>query len=107
MRRDVVKFVQECTTGEPSKYFVTTPFGLLQPISLPAQLRDKATMDFIEGLPCSGGWNTILVVVDWLSKYVHFLGLKHSSTAVSVAGQFAKEIIRLHGLPYSIIFDWD
>ena len=103
MQKDVLKFVQECSICQQNKYLATTPSGLLQSISLPAQIWDEVTMDFIEGLPRSEGLDTILVVVDRLSKYAHFLGLKHPFTAVSVAGQFAREIICLHGLPQSII----
>lgn len=105
MHKDVTRFVQECTICQQNKYLATTPAGLLQPIPLPAQVWEEVTLDFIEGLPRSEGWDAILVVVDRLSKYAHFIGLKHPFSAVSVAGIFVREIVRLHGIPQSIISD--
>lgn len=64
-------------------------------------------MDFIGGLPKSQGVDVICVVFDRLSKYTHFLKLKHSYTAHSVAEKFMKGIVRLHGFPVSIISDRD
>lgn len=64
-------------------------------------------MDFIGGLPKSKGFNIILVVVDKLSKYVHFCPLPHPFNAKQVAELFAREIIRLHGVPKTIVTDQD
>ena len=59
-------------------------------------------MDFIEGLLKSEGWDTIFVMVDGLSKYSHFIGLKHPFSAPSVATMFST-----HGIPHSIVYERD
>lgn len=64
-------------------------------------------MNFIEALPLSNGVDTILVVVDRLSKYAHFLPLRHPFSALSVATIFIKEIFRLHEFLSSTISDRD
>ena len=57
----------------------------------------------MEGLPCSGNVNCILVVVDSFTKYAHFLTLLHPFTAAAVAKVFLNNVYRLHGLPTVII----
>ena len=64
-------------------------------------------MGFIEGLPPSNGKSTIFMVVDCLSKSTHFLALSHPYTAKMVAKKFVEGIVKLHGLPKSIISDRD
>lgn len=60
-------------------------------------------MDFIEVLPRLDGVDSVLVVVDRLTKYAHFIGLKHPYTAHSVTALFVREVVRLHGIPNSIV----
>ena len=64
-------------------------------------------MDFITGLPKSQGFDCLLVEVDRLSKYGHFLPLKRPYTARSVADLFVREVVRLHGVPQTIVSDRD
>jgi len=64
-------------------------------------------MDFIEGLPSFNGYTVIMVVVDRLTKYAHFVTLKHPFSAVSVAKEFVANVVHLHGIPTSIISDRD
>ncbi|GJZ98564.1 retrotransposable element Tf2 [Tanacetum coccineum] len=61
----------------------------------------------IEDPPKSQGKSVILVVVDRLSKYAHFIPLQHPFNAQQVAQSFLDNIYKLHGLPNNIISDRD
>jgi len=65
------------------------------------------SMDFIEGLPKSKGYSVILVVVDRLTKFAHFLPVKHPYIAATIAQLFLDNIVKLYGLPKSIVSDRD
>jgi len=64
-------------------------------------------MDFIEALPLSDGYNVIMVVVDRFSKYAHFVPLRHPFTTQKVSKAFLDNIVKLHGMPLTILSDRD
>jgi len=107
LKSSVTSYVQSCSVCQQAKSeHVKTP-GLLQPLPIPSQPWSTISMDFIEGLPKSGGFDVIFVVVDKLTKYAHFVPLAHPFTALSVAQLFFNNIYKLHGLPDAIISDRD
>jgi len=81
--------------------------GLLQALNIPEQVWEEISMDFITGLPKSKGYQTILVVVDRLSKYNHLIPLKHPYSARVLAEIFTREVVCLQGVPTSILNDRD
>ena len=99
--------VVECDTYQRNKGETTPLPGLLEPLPIPPQIWTDISMDFIDGLPTSGGKTVILVVVHCLSKYRHFCALSHPYTASSIAQIFLDQIFRLHGIPSSIVSDRD
>jgi hypothetical protein len=100
-------FVRQCQVCQQAKHCNTKPAGLLQPLPPPKEPWQDVTMDFIEGLPVSDSANVILVVVDRLTKYAHFLPLRHPYTTNYVAKAYMDNIVRLHGVPLSIASDRD
>lgn len=107
MKANIRKYVAECDLCQRVKYQALSPVRLLQSLPLPTQIWQDILMAFIMGLPKAGNVDTILVVVDRMTKYSHFLILKHLFSAVDVAQKFIREIVRLHGFPRSIISDRD
>ena len=65
-------------------------------------------MDFIAGLPrTQKGHDSILVVVDQLTKSAHFLPFKTTYSMDKLGSIYMAEIVRLHGVPVSIVSDRD
>lgn len=107
LKSSVTGFVQACQVCQQAKAEHSRLPGLLQPLPVPSQSWQSVSMDFIEGLPKSMGYDVILVVIDRFSKYGHFIPLSHPYTALQVAQVYMSNVYKLHGLPTSIISDRD
>ena len=64
-------------------------------------------MDFVEGLPKSHIQSVVLVVLDRLTKYTHFMALAHPYIAVKVAKVYLQFVFKLHRMPSTIVSDRD
>jgi hypothetical protein len=62
-------------------------------------------MDFVVGLPKTlSGQDVIWVIVDRLMKSAHFLPIKITDSLDKLTKMYVREIVRLHGVPVSIVF---
>ncbi|KAL4290327.1 hypothetical protein GQ457_14G018800 [Hibiscus cannabinus] len=107
MRQDVRHYVRNCQVCQRMKSDSLVPAGLLQPLPIPEQVFEDLALDFIVGLPKSNGKESILVVVDRLTKYGHFFALPRNFDSKDVAKILVQGVIKLHGIPKSLVSDRD
>lgn len=87
-------YVAHCVVCQQHKYLAASPQGLLQPLPIPKATWEEISMDFIVRLPKSKGYDVILIVVDRLRKYGHFIPLKHPYTTHTVVEASLKEVVK-------------
>ncbi|KAE8662751.1 Tropinone reductase-like protein [Hibiscus syriacus] len=105
--RDVERVCERCVTFKKAKSKVM-PHGLYIPLPIPQEPWVDISMDFVMELPrTKNGRELIFVVVDHFSKMAHFIPCHKTDDATHVANLFFKEIVRLHGVPRTIVSDRD
>lgn len=107
MVEDVEVYVKTCLVCQQDKIEQKLPGGLLQPLPIPEFPFESVSMDFITCLPKSGTFGSIIVVIDRYSKYGTFIPAEANVTAMETAKLFLKHIVKLWGVPKSIVSDRD
>ena len=108
LRRDVESYVRGCNVCLTSKVIRHKPYGDLQSLHIPTHRWKDLSMNFVTGLPLSADWkgdsyDLILVIVDRLTKMVHYKLVKITIDAPGLAEVIIDMIVRHHGLPNSIV----
>jgi transposase InsO family protein len=107
LKSAVENFVRQCSVCQHTKHENFKPAGKLQPLPVPEAPWQDISLDFIEGLPKSDGCDSILVVVDRFTKFAHFIPLRHPFSSSQVAKALWDNVIKLHGVPLTIVSDRD
>jgi hypothetical protein len=93
MKREIAKYIARCMECQKVKIEHRHPTRLLQPLPIPEWKWEVVTMDFIMGLPRTGKLHdSIMVVVDKLTKAAHFIPLKTTHKATDVVDIFMREV---------------
>ncbi|KAI3773867.1 hypothetical protein L1987_48406 [Smallanthus sonchifolius] len=108
MKADIATYVSRCLTCAKVKVEYQKPSGLLQQPEIPMWKWEQISMDFITKLlRTPTGCDTILVIVDRLTKSAHFLAIKETDKMDKLTRIYLKEVVSRNGVPISIISDRD
>jgi hypothetical protein len=105
LRSFVVQYVRSCVSCSRNKAKRHKPYGLLKPLPVPERPWHSISMDFIEQLPPSEGFTSILVVVDRLTKQAVFIPTTDTVTSEDLAQLFLVNVFSKHGVPSHVSSD--
>jgi hypothetical protein len=104
MKKEVVDFIVKCLECQKVKAEHRHTNGFVQPLPIPEWKWEVVTMDFITKLPRKNKQHeSIMVVVDKLTKSAHFIPVKLTQKASNIVDVYMREISRLHGIPKTIV----
>ena len=105
LQNSVKSYIKSCTTCMHSKPQRHRLYGLLKQLPIPEQPWNSISMDFIEKLPPSSGFDTILVIVDRLTKQSIFIPTVDTINAQLLAKLFILHVFSKHGVPSHVTSD--
>jgi hypothetical protein len=105
LAKEVDKFCKSCHTCQTVKSSPLHPDGLLHSLPIPNYPWESIGMDFLGPFRKSNGFDYLLVMIDRLSSMVHLVPTITTANAVDIARLYYDNIVRLHGIPRSIVSD--
>lgn len=105
MMKDIEKYIKEYDSCQKNKIKRHRPYRLMQEIQAPEYPWQWITIDHITKLPKSEGNDAILVVVDRMTKYAHFIPTTETTTAKGLAREMFERVFKHHGIPEIIVSD--
>jgi hypothetical protein len=104
MKKYVADYNARCMECHRVKAEHRHPMGFLHPLPIPKKKWEVVTIDFITKLPRTTRKHvSIMVVVDKLTKASHFVPIKMTHMTANIAEIYMREIVRLHGIPKTIV----
>ena len=108
MAQDVQSYVESCAGCQANKPSSRKPTGIAKSLPTPARPWERFSMDWMTDFPVTKyGFDSILVVVDYLTKLAHFIPCHKAQTSEQVASLLRREVVRLHGMSEVIVSDRD
>ena len=106
MKKEITAYVASCDNCSRVMAVHLKSAGLLQPLPILGWKWEEISMDFITGLPLTQqGHDSIWVIVDCLTKSAHFVQVNTRYYSGMYAELYVSQIVRLHGVPRTIISD--
>src|SRR3979490_1771567 len=105
MSRYIGQYIKTCNLCCRTKLQHRRPTGELHPSETPNEPWDTISVDFIVELPRSNGYDTIMNIVDGVTKCVHFIAMHTTITAVRAARLFLREVWKHHGTLRVVVSD--
>ena len=107
LRDDVEQYVKSCVTCQQNRTQFRKEAKLLRPLPISTKSWKSISIDFMTHLPESTGFDSIMVVVDRVSKMAHFVPMRDTATAQEVGQLYFDKVVKHHGVRKSIILDRD
>ena len=98
-------FVASCTACKEGKSPRHRPYGFLKQLPVPEKPWNSISMDFIEHLPASSGYTSILVIVDHFTKQGIFIPTVDKIDSPELAQLFVLHVFSKHGVPSHVTCD--
>lgn len=107
MGKDVDKFCYSCGTCQLTKTSNQLKPGLLHSLPIPTKPWQSVGMDFVGPFPPCQGFDYLWVVICRLTNQLHLIPVTVRTKTTELAWFYIRDIVRLHGLPESIVSDRD